>query len=329
KLAQVLAQPYHLSGRLILSTPSIGIVLFDGVTADIDTLLRQADLAMYRAKAEGRNTARFFDPSMQVAADRQLALEGALRSGLASKEFVLFCQPQFDGAGGLVGAEVLVRWRRGGGELVGPDEFIGVAESSGLIGALGRHVLEESCRALARWGGDRTLGSLKLAVNVSVHQLRSVDFPEQVARILADSGAPPCRLCLELTESVFAENLAEIIERMRALRAQGVEFSLDDFGTGYSSLSYLRRFPLTALKIDRSFVHDVHIDPDAIPIVEAIIALARTLKLDIVAEGVEHEEQRRFLVGGGCGALQGFLLGRPMPIGEFERKYGAAGSWQA
>ncbi|SFC90280.1 sensor domain-containing protein [Massilia yuzhufengensis] len=325
KLLQALDQPHCLAERMILSTPSIGIVLFEGATAHIDTLLKQADLAMYRAKAEGRNTARFFDPSMQATADRQLALEGALRHGLADRQFVLYCQPQFDRKGRLVGGEVLVRWRRDDGGLVGPTDFIGLAESSGLIGPLGHYVLDESCRALARWRGDRTLERLKLAVNISARQLRSAQFPDLVAGILADTGAPPSRLCLELTESVFAENVPAIIERMQALRRMGIEFSLDDFGTGYSSLSYLKRFPLTALKIDRSFVRDVHVDPDAGPIVEAIIALARKLKLDIVAEGVEHEAQRRFLVSGGCGALQGYLLGQPVPIEEFEHLYSAAG----
>jgi diguanylate cyclase (GGDEF)-like protein/PAS domain S-box-containing protein len=324
KLLAALNQPYFMAGRLVLSTPSIGVVLFDGVPADIETLLKQADLALYRAKADGRNTARFFDPGMQAAADHQAALESALHKGLASQQFVLFCQPQFSGKGRLVGAEVLVRWRKEDGQLIGPTEFIGLAESSGLIVPLGQHVLEESCRALARWKSDRTLGRLKLAVNVSVHQLRNPDFPRRVADILADTGAPPRKLCLELTESVFAENVPEIIQRMHELCDRGVQFSLDDFGTGYSSLSYLRRFPLAALKIDRSFVHDVHLDPDAGPIVEAIIALARKLKLEIVAEGVEYEEQRSFLVEGGCGALQGFLLGRPMPIEDFERTYGAA-----
>jgi diguanylate cyclase (GGDEF)-like protein/PAS domain S-box-containing protein len=329
KLLAALDQPHFLAGHLILSTPSIGIVLFDGVSADIDTLLKQADLAMYRAKADGRNTARFFDPSMQAAADRHAALESALRRGLSAKQFVLFCQPQFNRAGRLVGAEVLVRWRRDGGDVVEPGEFIGLAESSGLIVPLGHHVLAESCRALARWKGDRALARLKLAVNVSVQQLRDPEFPDKVARILGDTGAPPRKLCLELTESVFAENIAETIQRMHELCAQGIHFSLDDFGTGYSSLSYLKRFPLAALKIDRSFVHDVHVDPDAAPIVEAIIALARKLKLDIVAEGVEHEEQRSFLIEGGCGALQGYLLGRPIPIEDFERTYSAAGAGHA
>jgi diguanylate cyclase (GGDEF)-like protein/PAS domain S-box-containing protein len=325
KMLAALGQPYHLSGRMILSTPSIGIVVFDGVSADIETLLKQADLAMYKAKADGRNRARFFDPSMQATADRHAALERALHKGLSAREFVLFCRPQFSDKGLLVGAEVLVRWRRDGGEPVEPGEFIEMAESSGLIVPLGRQVLEDSCRALARWQEDPTLRKLKLAVNVSVQQLRDPAFAGVVARTLAATGAPASSLWLELTESVFAENVTEIIERMDDLCGQGIRFSLDDFGTGYSSLSYLKRFPLAALKIDRSFVHDVHIDPDAAPIVEAIIALARTLKLDIVAEGVEHEAQRSFLVDGGCGSLQGFLLGRPMPIEDFERIYSDAG----
>lgn len=325
KLLFTLGQPYYLDGRLFVSTPSIGVTLFDGAASGIETLLKQADLAMYRAKAEGRNTARFFDPRMQASAEYQARLERALREGLLDHQFVLFCQPQFDREGQLVGAEVLLRWRRADGSLLGPTEFIGLAESSGMIVPLGQHVLEESCRALARWRSDRALGQLELAVNVSAHQLRSADFVSNMVDILEETGAPPGKLCLELTESVLAENVADTIERMRALRGHGLHFSLDDFGTGYSSLAYLKRFPLTALKIDRSFVHDVHVNPDAVPIVKAIIALARTLKLDIVAEGVEHEAQRNFLVDGGCGTLQGYLLGRPMPIGDFERMYGSGG----
>ena len=325
KLRLALGQAYYLEGRLFSSTPSIGVVLFDSASTGIETLLKQADLAMYRAKSEGRNTARFFDPGMQASAEHQAALERALREGLSAHQFVLYCQPQFSSTGTLLGAEVLVRWRRTDGVLLGPDHFIGLAESSGLIVPLGQHVLEESCRALARWRDDSVLGRLKLAVNVSVHQMRSVDFPDRVARALFDSGAPPGRLYLELTESVFAENVGEIIARMHELCSYGVHFSLDDFGTGYSSLAYLRRFPLAALKIDRSFVHDVHLDPDAAPIVEAIIALARKLKLDIVAEGVEHQAQHDFLVDGGCGAFQGYLLGRPVPIADFERMYSSAG----
>ncbi|THC46903.1 bifunctional diguanylate cyclase/phosphodiesterase [Massilia sp. Mn16-1_5] len=325
KILEVLDQPYHLDGRLFVSTTSIGVTLFEGMGADVDTLLKQADLAMYRAKADGRHIARFFDPGMQAAANRQSALETGLRDGLARHEFVLYCQPQFDTHGRLVGAEVLVRWRRDSGVLVAPGDFIGLAESSGLILPLGRQVLEESCRALARWAGDRALGKLKLAVNVSVQQLRDPEFPDEVARILARSGAPAGQLFLELTESIFADDKQDLAERMHLLCGQGLRFSLDDFGTGYSSLAYLKQFPLTALKIDRSFVHDVHVDPSAGPIVKAIIALAQQLKLEIVAEGVEHEAQRTFLARNGCSALQGYLLGAPMPIAEFESLYSATG----
>ena len=325
KILSVLGQHCQLDAMLFKSTASIGITLFDSSGTDIETLLKQADLAMYRAKADGRNMARFFDPSMQDAADRRAAFEMAMRDGLSLGQFRVFCQPQFDAHGRLVGAEALVRWQRGEQELIGPDDFIAFAEESGLILPLGEHVLEESCRALARWEHDPALGRLKLAVNVSVHQMRDPGFPAAVAGILHGTGAPAERLYLELTESVFAENMHEITERMHELRSQGICFSLDDFGTGYSSLAYLRRFPLSALKIDRSFVHDIGIDPGSGSIVEAIIVLARKFELEIVAEGVEHEAQRHFLVDGGCTSLQGFLLGRPLPMAEFEHMYGAAG----
>jgi diguanylate cyclase (GGDEF)-like protein/PAS domain S-box-containing protein len=325
KLLAALGQPYQLGSLLFKSTASIGITLFHGNGTSIETLLKQADLAMYRAKADGRNTARFFDPSMQDAADRRAAFEAAMRDGISLGQFRLFCQPQFDCRGRLVGAEVLVRWQRSDHELISPDHFIGFAEESGLILPLGEHVLKESCHALARWRHDATLGRLKLAVNVSVHQMRDRDFPAAVARILHGTGARAERLYLELTESVFAEDMQEITQRMHELRSQGICFSLDDFGTGYSSLAYLKRFPLSALKIDRSFVRDIGIDPGSASIVEAIIALARQFKLEIVAEGVELEAQRSFLLQEGSLSMQGYLLGRPIPMAEFEHQYSASG----
>jgi diguanylate cyclase (GGDEF)-like protein/PAS domain S-box-containing protein len=327
KILALLGLPYDLPGHPAASTPSIGITLFDGNTGGIETLLKQADLAMYRAKSDGRNTARFFDPSMQAAADRQAALDQALREGLAARQFVLYCQPQFDTAGRLIGAEALARWQHGEHGLIEPNEFISQAETSGLIVPLGLQVLEDSCRALARWSADPALRQLKLAVNISARQLRDPDFPQSVAALLAATGASPDHLCLELTESVFAENVHDLPQRMQQLRAQGVAFSLDDFGTGYSSLAYLLRFPLAALKIDRAFVQDAGANGGAI--VEAIVALARKLKLDVVAEGVEREDQRSFMVGCGCDALQGYLLGKPVPLPEFERIYGAAGAGRA
>ena len=324
KILWTLGQPYQLGSHLFKTSASIGVALFDAHGTDIETLLKQADLAMYRAKADGRNLTRFFDPSMQDAADRRAAFEAAMRDGLSLGQFCLFCQPQFDTSARLVGAEVLVRWRRGADDLIGPDHFIGFAEESGLILPLGEHVLRESCRALARWRHNPALAPLKLAVNISVHQMRNADFPACMAGILDGTGAPAGRLCLELTESVFAEDMQDITRRMHQICAQGVCFSLDDFGTGYSSLAYLKRFPLSALKIDRSFVHDIGIDPGSGSIVEAIIALANKLHLEIVAEGVEHEAQRHFLVEGGCSSMQGFLLGRPLPLAEFEHMYSAA-----
>jgi diguanylate cyclase (GGDEF)-like protein/PAS domain S-box-containing protein len=263
KILALLGQPYDLPGNPAPRTPSIGITLFDGngsdggaLAAGTDVLLRQADLAMYRAKADGRNTARFFDPGMQAAAERQAALDKALRDGLARRQIVLFCQPQFDTASRLIGAEALARWQHCEHGLVGPDEFIGQAEASGLIVPLGRQVLEEACRALARWSADPLLGQLRLSINISVRQLRDPDFPRTVQALLADSGASADKLCLELSESVFAENMQDLVERMQELRAQGIAFTLDDFGNGYSSLAYLMRFPLAALKIGRSFVRD-------------------------------------------------------------------------
>jgi EAL domain-containing protein (putative c-di-GMP-specific phosphodiesterase class I) len=268
---------------------------------------------------------------MQAAVDRQAALSAALRTGIARRQFVLYCQPQFGHDGSLVGAEALVRWQRGADELVGPGEFIGAAESGGLIAALGLDVLEQGCHALARWAREPSLAMLKLAVNISVHQLRDPEFPHAVATLLAATGAPADRLTLELTESVFARNPADLVDRMQQLRALGIHFALDDFGTGYSSLAYLARFPLAALKIDRSFVQDVDRDPNASSIVEAIIALARKLHLATIAEGVELVGQQAFLVAHGCDAMQGYLLGRPVALDEFERHYGRtdAGTVQA
>jgi diguanylate cyclase (GGDEF)-like protein/PAS domain S-box-containing protein len=324
KILDVLGEPFDLAGRQCASSPSIGVTLFDGAPTSIDALLRQADLAMYRAKEEGRNTLRFFDPGMQAAVDRQAALSAALRTGLARRQFVLYFQPQFGHDGSLVGAEALVRWQRGVDELVAPGEFIGAAESGGLIAALGMDVLEQGCHALARWARAPHLATLKLAVNISVHQLRDPDFPHAVATLLAATGAPADRLTLELTESVFARNPDDLVDRMQQLRRLGVHFALDDFGTGYSSLAYLARFPLAALKIDRSFVQDVDHDPNASSIVEAIIALARKLHLATIAEGVELDAQHAFLAAHGCDVMQGYLLGRPVAMDEFERRYGRA-----
>jgi len=328
KLLEALAQPHAIGARPGVSTPSIGVAMFGaGAGADsVDRLLRQADLAMYRAKAAGRNTLCFFDPAMQAAAERQAELRNDLHDAIGERRFELYCQPQVGVDGRLAGAEVLLRWRHATRGLVTPGEFIGLAESSGLIVPLGALVLAESCRALARWAGSPGLRELTLAVNVSAQQMRDPGFVDGVLATLAATGAPPQQLFLELTESVFAEDLDAACAKMHALRLHGVCFSLDDFGTGYSSLAYLKRFPLTELKIDRSFVKDLPGETHAGAIVDAILALARTLELDVVAEGIETAEQRDFLVARGCRLLQGYLLGKPRPIGEFEASFGAPGA---
>jgi len=331
KLLDALARPHALGARPSVSTPSIGAAMFGpaGAAAEdggVDLLLRQADLAMYRAKAEGRNRLRFFDPGMQAAIERQAELEHDLRDAIGQHRFELYCQPQLGVDGRLAGAEVLLRWRHATRGLVPPDEFIGLAESSGLIVPLGALVLAESCRALARWSGHPQLREITLAVNVSAQQLRDPGFVGQVLDILAATGAPPQQLFLELTESVFADNLDDACAKMHTLRGHGVCFSLDDFGTGYSSLAYLKRFPLTELKIDRSFVKDLPEEAHAGAIVDAILALARTLDLDVVAEGIETGAQRDFLVARGCRLLQGYLLGKPSPIADFESFFGTAGA---
>ncbi|GAB3434518.1 EAL domain-containing protein [Massilia solisilvae] len=316
-------EAYALPAGAYRSTPSIGIAMFDARSASADVVLRQADLAMYQAKAAGRNTLRFFDPAMQSSIDRRYSMEHDLRQGIQRNEFRLYCQPQFDAAGELAGGEVLLRWQRAGHGLVGPSEFIGLAETTGLVRSLGQWVLRETCARLAAWSGHPRLGTVTLAVNVSAQQLHMPDFPSQVLATLRETGADPARLGLELTESVLAENLDDAIAKMERLERDGVRFSIDDFGTGYSSLSYLKRFPLETLKIDRSFVHDIHTDPDAAAIVEVIITLARKLGLKVTAEGVEQEEQRQFLEAGGCDRFQGFLFGQPLAMDEFERVFSA------
>jgi diguanylate cyclase (GGDEF)-like protein/PAS domain S-box-containing protein len=323
KVLAVCSENYALPARPYRSTASVGIALFGRDTDSVDVLLRQADLAMYQAKAAGRSVLRFFDPVMQAAIDRRYALEHDLRDGLLRDEFLLYCQPQFDGQGHLAGGEILLRWQHPQRGLVGPNDFIGTAEASGLMLQVGGWVLRASCRQLAEWAGHPVLGKIQLAVNVSAQQVHAQQFVADTLDIIAESGADPHRLSLELTESLLAENMEDVIEKMHRLKQAGVSFSIDDFGTGYSSLSYLKRFPLETLKIDKSFVRDIHTDPNAAVIVEVIITLARKLGLKVIAEGVEREAQRDFLRDRGCDGFQGFLLGQPVGIDEFVRHYGA------
>ncbi|MDA8454539.1 EAL domain-containing protein [Acidovorax sp. GBBC 3334] len=323
RIVAALGKPYAV-GRMgyHYSTPSIGLTLFggrQGTEGGVDDLLKQADLAMYQAKAAGRNTVRFFNPAMQAAVNDRAALESELRHALRSDELVLHYQPIVDSGGRMLGAEALVRWRHPQRGMVLPGEFIPVAEQGGLIVPLGQWVLERGCEQLVAWSRSPATAQLSLAVNVSVRQFRQPDFVDHVLQAVRRSGAQPRLLKIELTESLLMVDVEEVIARMEQLRAHGVGFAIDDFGTGYSSLAYLKRLPLDQLKIDQSFVRDVLTDPNDAAIVRTILALAQSLDLRVVAEGVETTGQLQFLQRHGCHAFQGHLFGRPAPAAVLER----------
>ncbi len=318
KILDAFGPPFVLTGREYRSTPSIGITLFGQGTQGVEDLLKQADLAMYQAKAAGRNTLRMFDQGMQAAVDARVAMETDLRAALAQSQFVLHYQPVVGRTGMVNGAEALVRWRHPTRGQVSPGQFIPLAESTGLIVPLGQWVLDTACRQLADWSESDRTRHLTLAVNVSTQQFEAPDFVAQVFDALERHGANPARLKLELTESLLADNVEDVVEKMSALRERGVDFSLDDFGTGYSSLSYLKRLPLAHLKIDQSFVRDLLEDPNDEAIARTIIALGASLGLAVIAEGVESEGQHLLLRAMGCETFQGYLFARPMPIEAFD-----------
>jgi diguanylate cyclase (GGDEF)-like protein/PAS domain S-box-containing protein len=319
KILATLNQPYHLAGLMHHSTSSIGATLFAGHDESIDELLKQADLAMYQAKAAGRNVLRFFDQGMQAVVNARAAMEADLRQGVRRGEFILHYQVQVDRDGRLTGAEALVRWQHPQIGLVPPGEFIPLAEDTGLILPLGHWVLETACAQLLAWADQPRLAHLTLAVNLSARQFRHPDFVQQVLAVIEQTGVDPNKLKLEITESLLLHDVEDVIAKMVALQAHGVGFSLDDFGTGYSSLSYLKRLPLDQLKIDQSFVRDVLADPNDAAIARTIVALAKSLGLSVIAEGVETEAQRDFLASEGCHAYQGYLFGRPGPAADVEQ----------
>jgi diguanylate cyclase (GGDEF)-like protein/PAS domain S-box-containing protein len=318
KILSALNETYELANYKHSSTPSIGVALFAENTGTVDDLLKRADLAMYQAKAAGRNTLRFFDPEMQTVVDRRAALENDLRAAVRQGEFVLYYQAQVIGEGRLTGAEVLLRWRHPRRGIVSPVEFIPLAEDTGLILPIGEWVLEAACNQLAIWAERQDMAELTLAVNVSAKQFRHKDFVNQVLAVIDCTGAKPQRLKLELTESLLVDDVEDIIAKMTALKSKGVGFSLDDFGTGYSSLSYLKRLPLDQLKIDQNFVRNILTDPNDAAIAKMVVALAESMGLSVIAEGVEIDAQRAFLARHGCHAYQGFLFSRPLPLEEFE-----------
>lgn len=321
KIRHALSLPYHLNGDTgeFHSTCSIGLTLFRGQIESADTLMKQADVALYQAKDAGRNLIRFFNPAMQAAINSRTTMQSAMRRALDKQEFQLYYQPQVDQHGKLIGAEALLRWLPPDGKPIPPSEFIPLAEETGLILPIGQWVLDTACTQLKIWEADPRTRHLHMSVNVSARQFHQTDFVQQVHYCLESSQIDPGRLKLELTEGVVLDDVDEVIERMQQLIAFGVGFSLDDFGTGYSSLSYLKRLPLSQVKIDQSFVRDVTEDPNDASIVRAILAMSESLGLQVVAEGVETTAQRCFLQQNGCVAYQGFLFCKPLPIAEWER----------
>jgi diguanylate cyclase (GGDEF)-like protein len=318
RIRDALGEPFECGGHRFVVTPSIGIALYPKDGSDIEDLLVKADMAMYKAKDQGRNGHAFYGESMAIRSLSRLELENDLRRAFDAGDFQIHYQPKVDlVTGQVVGVEALLRWRHATRGWISPEAFIPVAEETGLIVAMGSWVLRETCRQLQRWAAT-DLAHLTIAVNVSVQQFAREDFVESVLRTLQDFGVPPRLLELEITESLLLRNVDDTTSCMRRFRAAGLTLAIDDFGTGYSSLGYLRTFPVDALKIDRSFVKDLNAKGDGGAICAAIIALARELKLRVIAEGVENLEQVEFLRTQRCDQVQGYLLSAPLPVQELE-----------
>ena len=318
KMLESLNKPYHLAGSTNSCTASIGITFFGEQYEDTLEPLKRAEMALHQAKSGGQNTLRFFDPKMQAVVDARVKLEAALHEAIRNQQFTLYYQAQVSDSEGIVGVEALVRWfdpKRG---MVSPAEFIPLAEETGLILPIGAWVLETACQQLAAWAAQPAMAHLSIAVNVSAQQFRESNFVSQTLATLERTRVNPQRLKLELTESVLIADAEDVILKMNALKAIGIGFAIDDFGTGYSSLSYLKRLPLERLKIDQGFVRNILMDPDDAAISRAVIAMATSMGLGVIAEGVETEAQRDFLSSLGCHNYQGYLFSRPLPIQEFE-----------
>ena len=318
KILAALGQPYQISTNKLYSTCSIGVTLFNDRQRSTDELLKQADIAMYQAKNAGRNTMRFFDPKMQNAVAARSVMEGELREALENQQFQLYYQIQVDACMQPIGAEALIRWNHPDRGLVPPGAFITLAEETGLILPLGQWILETACAQLKAWQQNDLTNQLVLAVNVSARQFHQADFVAQIQATTQRYSINPMLLKLELTESLLLENVEDTVSIMKALNEIGVRLSLDDFGTGYSSLQYLKRLPLDQIKIDQSFVRELAVNSDDRAIVRTIISMAKSMNLDVIAEGVETNEQSQLLLNYGCTWFQGYLFSKPVPIEEFE-----------
>lgn len=315
EIVETLGQPYRIQGRVLHSTPSIGICLFPDDGQDAEELMKNADLAMYHAKDQGRNGFQFFSEELNRSIQQRLQVEQELRAGLDRDEFELYYQPICDCRGQLTGVEALIRWNHPQRGLLIPNHFIPVAEESGIILNIGAWVIVQACRQQATWRGEGLTG-LCISVNLSVKQLYLADLVHQVRQALSEYDIGEGQLRFEITESTAMHNPDQAIEQLRQLRQLGISIAIDDFGTGYSSLAYLKLLPINILKLDRTFVKDIEYDDNDVAICAATISLAHNLGLQVVAEGVENAAQRDFLIGHACDQLQGYLYGRPMPAAD-------------
>ena len=318
RILAFLKQPYQLGVNEYQITASIGIVIFKDYEESLEELLKHADIAMYQAKKAGRNTLRFFDPEMQNAVNNRVDIERELRRAIENQQFQIFYQIQVDKSYRIFGAETLIRWIHPERGFISPGDFIPLAEETGLIVPIGQWVLETACTQLKAWQKNPAARDLTLSVNVSAKQFHQADFVSQLKDAIKRHSINPLQLKLELTESLLLENIEDTIVTMTALNKIGIQFSLDDFGTGYSSLQYLKRLPLMQLKIDQSFVRDIVVDSSDRAIVRTIIAMAKSLELNVIAEGVETKEQRQILLNKGCEHFQGYLFSKPVPISKFD-----------
>ena len=313
-----LSAPCKIEGRDLQVTPSVGVTLFPKDDKGVDDILKQADTAMYRAKAAGRNAVHFFLPTMQEAADERLRLSTEIRKALEEKQFLLFYQPQVDISGKIIGAEALLRWHHPERGIVPPGAFLEIAEDTGLMQEIGEWVLLEACRNIRKWKDAGLLGDAQtISVNISGKEIAVSDFVAKVANVLRKTGADPHHLGIELTEGSLVSTGIDIVQTIRALQQMGIKFSVDDFGTGYSSLSYLQSLPLNTLKIDRSFVNDIEDASHDIVLVDIIIMMAHNLGLEVVAEGVETDKELGYLNKKGCKVYQGYYFSKPVPIATF------------
>lgn len=318
KVLSSFQEPFALNRHTWSCTASIGITLINDASVSTDEVLKQADIAMYDAKAGGKNGFRFFDPAMQLLVNKMAVMEEHMKSALSNNQFYLCYQPQVNSLNQLIGAEALIRWQHPTLGNIPPVEFINIAEDNGQILKIGQWVLDTACEQLSNWSSDQQKSKIKIAVNISPKQFRQPDFVTSVFNVIKKYNIDASRLELELTEGLLVDNVEDAIVKMTALKATGITFSVDDFGTGYSSLSYLKSFPLNQLKIDRSFVSDILIDTNSEVITRTIIALGQSLGLNVIAEGVEAQKQRDFLEINGCHLYQGYLYSKPLTIDLFE-----------